>query len=274
MSAAFGDDPDRQHFAALLRSMREAKGWSREELGAKTAFVADTIKSFELGKRPVTAYHAQKFDKVFGTAAYKLFEVEAERFGHEAGYSATMEMFLEAESGADELYWFEHSLIPGLLQTEAYAREVLATWPNVTPAEVDRLVEARLARQDVIQRSDRKPPYLWALVDEGVLHRPVAPADVLREQFSYLVEVSHLANVSVSVVPYKAKGHTGLLGAFVIAERRNEGTILYKEDIADGQVTDDPATVADVALRFKSLQLEALPSGDSRDLIARMAEEL
>jgi transcriptional regulator with XRE-family HTH domain len=273
MSSAFEDDPDRQHFTGLLRAMREAKGWSREELGERSGFAADTIKAFELGKRAVTVYHGQKFDTAFGTAAYRLFEAEAERFGH-AAYSATMETFLAAESGADELYSYEHSLVPGLLQTEAYARQILGTWPNVTAAEVDRLVAARLARQDVIRRSDRKPPYLWALIDEGVLHRPVAPAAVLREQFAYLVEASHLPNVSVSVVPYRAKGHTGLLGAFVIAERRNDGSILYKEDIADGQVTDDPAVVADVALRFKSLQLEALPSGDSRDLIARMAEEL
>jgi hypothetical protein len=71
---------------------------------------------------------------------------------------------------------FEHSLVSGLLQTEAYAREVPATWPNVTPAEVDRPAQARLARQGVIRRTDRKPPYLWALIDEGALHRPVAPA--------------------------------------------------------------------------------------------------
>ena len=272
MAAAFEDDPDRQHFAVLLRAMREAKGWSREELGERSGFAADTIKAFELGKRAVTIYHGQKFDKTFRTETYRLFETEAERFGHDA-YSATMDAFLAAENGADELYWFEHSLVPGLLQTEAYAREILSTWPNVTPTEVDRLVAARLARQDVIRRTDRKPPYLWALIDEGVLHRPVASALVLREQFSYLAEVSQLPNVSVSVVPYKAKGHTGLLGAFVIAESRSNGSILYKEDIADGQVIDDPAVVADVALRFKSLQLEALPSGDSRDLIARMAEE-
>ena len=63
-------------------------------------------------------------------------------------------------------------------------------------------------------------------------------------------------------------------GMVRLAERRNNGSILYKEDIADGQVTDDPAVVADVALRFKSLQLEGLPNGDSRDLIARMAEEV
>lgn len=273
MAAPFGDDPDREHFARLLRAMREAKEWSREELGERSGFAADTIKAFELGRRGVTVYHGQKFDAAFRTKEYQLFEKEAERFGRD-GYSATMDAFLAAESGADELYWFEHSIVPGLLQTEAYAREVLGTWPNVTGEEVDRLVSARMARQDVIRRTDRRPPYLWALIDEGVLHRPVAPAGVLREQFAYLVEVSHLTNVSVSVVPYKAKGHTGLLGAFVIAERRNDGSILYKEDIADGQVIDDPVVVADVALRFKSLQLEALPNGDSRDLIARMAEEL
>src|ERR1700743_2562133 len=103
MSSAFVDDPDRQHFAGLLRAMREAKGWSRDELGERSGFAADTIKAFELGKRPVTVYHGQKFDTGFGTEAYRLFEAETERFGH-AAYSATMETFLTAESGADELY--------------------------------------------------------------------------------------------------------------------------------------------------------------------------
>jgi transcriptional regulator with XRE-family HTH domain len=273
MAVPAENDPDRQHFADMLRAMREAKGWSREELGERSGFAPDTIKAFELGKRAVTAYHGKRFDEAFGTTACQLFERQAERFGSGA-YSATMDAFRAAESSADELYWFEHSLVPGLLQAEAYARAILSTWPNVTAAELERLVEGRLARQGVLRRANPKPPYLWALLDEGILHRPVAPAEVLREQFLYLVEVSHLPNVSLSVVPYKAGGHTGLLGAFVIAERRNEGSILYREDIADGQVSEDPAMVADVALRFKSLQLEALSPGDSRDLITKVAEEL
>ena len=100
-----------------------------------------------------------------------------------------------------------------------------------------------------------------ALIDDAIYKRFPLGA----EESELMDKLTQVTSVGERVV---------LLGAFVIADRRNDGSILYKEDIADGQVTDDPLAVADVALRFKSLQLEALPGGDSRDLIARMAEEL
>ena len=74
-------------------------------------------------------------------------------------------------------------------------------------------------------------------------------------------------------MPYEAGGHTGLLGAFSVAEMGNRDAIVFVEDIADGRVFEDDATLSQVALRFKSLQSEALPKGASRDLIARVAEE-
>ena len=269
MAGPMDEDPDRRYFADLLKAWREARGLSRDDLGAASGFSGATIKAFETCQRAVTVYHARLFDKAMNLD--RIMERTAERFDRNA-YSATMETFLAGEQDADELYSFEHSLIPGLLQTEAYAQAILSTWPNVTPHEVERLVAARMARQRVITREDRKPPYLWALIDQGALERPVAPALVLYEQCTHLVQMSMLPNVSISVVPYKAGGHTGLLGAFVIAERHGQDSMVYTEDIADGSVSEDPAVVADVALRFKSLQVEALPKGDSRDLIAEVAE--
>jgi hypothetical protein len=114
---------------------------------------------------------------------------------------------------------------------------------------------------------------LWALMDEGVLHRPVAPPDVMYEQLIHLVDRSRLPNVTIQVIPYGAAGHIGLLGAFTIADRDGSGSIVNLEDIADGRVTEDAATVSQVTLRYKSLQSEALPKGASRELIVRVAEE-
>ena len=122
-------------------------------------------------------------------------------------------------------------------------------------------------------RDDPPAPLLWALIDEGVLYRPVAPAEVMHDQLMYLVQVSRRPNVTIQVVPYSAGGHTGLLGAFVIADLDGSLSIVYVEDIADGRVFEDPGTVSRVTLRYKSLQSEALPKGASRELIARVAEE-
>jgi hypothetical protein len=77
---------------------------------------------------------------------------------------------------------------------------------------------------------------LWALIDEGVLYRPVAPAEVMYDQLTYLVDVSRRPNVTIQVVPYSAGGHTGLLGAFVVADLDSSLGIVYVEDIADGRV--------------------------------------
>jgi hypothetical protein len=114
---------------------------------------------------------------------------------------------------------------------------------------------------------------LLALIDEGVLHRPVAPRAVMRSQLSHLVEMSRRPNVTIQVVPYEAGGHTGLLGAFSVAETGTRDAIVFVEDIADGRVFEDDATLSQVAQRFKALQSEALPKGASRDLIAKVAEE-
>ena len=91
--------------------------------------------------------------------------------------------------------------------------------------------------------------------------------------FLHLVAVSRRPNVTVQVVPYSAGGHTGLLGAFTIADLGGSPGTVNVEDITDGRVFEDPGAVSRVTLHYKSLQSEALPKGASRELIARVAEE-
>ena len=150
---------------------------------------------------------------------------------------------------------------------------MLATRPNTAEDEIDNLVAARLARQAILTREDPPPPLLWALIDEGVLYRPVAPAEVMHDQLMYLVEMSRRPNITVQVLPYSAGGHTGLLGAFTVADLDGNPGTVNVEDITDGRVFEDPGMVSRVTLRYKSLQSEALPKGASRELIARVAEE-
>jgi hypothetical protein len=88
-----------------------------------------------------------------------------------------------------------------------------------------------------------------------------------------LARLSRLPNITIQVVPYSAGGHTGLLGAFVMADLGSSPGVVYVEDITDGRVFEDPGTVSRVTLSYKSLQSEALPKGASRELIVRVAEE-
>jgi transcriptional regulator with XRE-family HTH domain len=257
-------------FTDEVKAAREQRGWSQADLAEKIPYSLSTISMVEALRRVPTRDLALHLDKAFGTPG-TFARLEARL--RDLPFPASFRPFAAYEAEATALYVFEHSLVPGLLQTPEYARAVLATRPNTAEDEVDNLVAARLARQHVLTRDDPPAPLLWALIDEGVLYRPVAPADVMHGQLMHLAGMSRRPNVTVQVVPYSAGGHSGLLGAFTIADLGSSPGIVNVEDITYGRVFEDPATVSQVTLRYKSLQSEALPKGASRELIARVAEE-
>jgi hypothetical protein len=162
-------------------------------------------------------------------------------------------------------------LVPGLLQTAEYARAVLAARPNTSEEEVDDLVAARLARQAILDRDD--PPLLWAVIDETVLHRPAGDSKVMHDQLMHLVDMSARPNITVQVVPYTAGAHSGLRGAFVIADFDDAPSIAFLETAAEGETVEEPSTLAKVALIFDTLRSEALPRSASADMIRKAAEE-
>jgi transcriptional regulator with XRE-family HTH domain len=257
-------------FADELKAAREQRGWSQADLAEQIPYSLSTISMVEALHRVPTRDLAAHLDKVFGTPG-TFARLEGRL--RDLPFPASFRPFAAYEAEATALYVFEHSLIPGLLQTPEYARAVLATRPNTAEDEIDNLVAARLARQVILTRDEPPPPLLWALIDEGVLHRPVAPAEVMCDQLARLVEISRRPNVTVQVLPYSAGGHSGLLGAFTIADLGSNPGTVNVEDITDGRVFEDPSMVSRVTLRYKSLQSEALPKGASRELIARVAEE-
>lgn len=257
-------------FADEMKAAREQRGWSQADLAEKIPYSLSTISMVEALHRAPTRDLAVHLDKAFGTPG-TFTRLEARL--RDLPFPASFRPFAAYEAEATALYVFEHSLVPGLLQTPEYARAVLATRPNTTEDEIDNLVAARLARQSVLTRDDPPAPLLWALIDEGVLYRPVAPAEVMYDQLLDLVDRSWRPNITVQVLPYSAGGHTGLLGAFTIADLPGSAGIVNVEDITYGRVFEDTATVSRVTLHYKSLQSEALPKGASRELIARVAEE-
>jgi transcriptional regulator with XRE-family HTH domain len=267
--AAAGRDPDRALFADELRAMRKRAGLTRDDLGGRVGYSGALIGMVEAMHRAPTRDLARRLDEAFSLPG--TFTRMEERL-RGVPFAASFRPFQPYEAEARSLRTFEHSLIPGLLQTPDYARAVLATRPNSTPEEIDGLVAARLARQVVLDREDPSAPLLWVLLDEGVLNRPVASRDIMREQLLALAQLPR-ANVTVQVVPYGAGGHSGLLGAFVIADLDDSGSIVYMEDAAGGRVGEDAAVVAEVTLRFDTLRSEALPKGASRDLIVSVAKE-
>jgi transcriptional regulator with XRE-family HTH domain len=279
-------DRDRERlslFVDEMRAMREQRGWSRAELAAQAQYSESLIAMVENYDRGVTQALGKALDRAFKTAG---FTEDAPGKPSTPGtfgrlwlkmrtltFPESFRPYAELEAKAAVLRTFEHSLMPGLFQTEDYARAVISTKPGATEAEIEAAVAERIARQQVLTRDDTPPPRLYALIDEGILYRPVAPAQVMRDQFTHLVDLSQWPHITIQVVPYAAGGHSGLVGAFIIAELPDAQSIVFIDDVSGGRVAEDAATVSEVALCFDALRSEALPKAASRDRIAKAAKE-
>ena len=143
--------------------------------------------------------------------------------------------------------------------------------PHTSGEEVENLLAARLARQEILGRDE--PPLVYLVLDEAALHRQVGAAEVMLDQLSYLADVAQWVNVTVQVIPFASGPRIGLQGGFTIAETPDRAVIVFLDNIADGQVSETEDTVAQVTRRFDALRAEALPKGASRDLIMKVAEE-
>jgi hypothetical protein len=181
--------------------------------------------------------------------------------------------WLEAEREALSLRWWEPMLVPGLLQTADYARALFRSWQSASTSdeELQDLVGARIERQGILDRP--KPPELWVVVDEAVLHRLIGSRKVMYDQLLHLADTSCRPGITVQVVPAEVGAHAGLLGAFIVAGFEGAPSILYAETAVEGQTIEKPALVSKAALAFDRLRAEALPRGASRDLIGKVAEE-
>jgi transcriptional regulator with XRE-family HTH domain len=255
-------------FARELQAARAKAGMSRELLATKINYSASLIGMVESCRRVPGLDFARRCDQVFGTTGTF---ARMQEFVRTAPFPAWFRPFVEYEARATALRGFEHVLVPGLAQTAAYARAVLATRPNTTEEQVEEFVTARLERQVILDRD--QPPLLWLVVDEAVLHRDVGGAKVMHDQCVHLAGLAERPNVTVEVIPYAAGAHSGLLGAFAIAEFADAPAVAYLESAAGGQIAEDRSVVAGVLLTFDTLRSEALPRGTSRDLIMKAAEE-
>lgn len=255
-------------FAEELKIGRASAGVSQEQLADTIGYSASLVAKIETCRGVPTLDFAARCDEALGGAGAL---ARMHKFLAKAPFPSWFRPFVDYEAAAKSLRLFEHVLVPGLLQTREYAHAVLATRPNTTDEETEQLVNARLERQAILAADD--PPLLWVVLDEGVLHREVGDAKVMHGQLTQLAEASRRPNISVEVVPFSAGAHSGLLGAFVLAEFEDAPAIVYLETAAGGQLAEAPSTLAQVMLTFDTLRSESLPRGVSRDLIMRVAEE-
>ena len=190
--------------------------------------------------------------------------------GHKQRLYGWFQQWAGIEARATVLRWYEPLVVPGLLQTEEYARAILSARPDGNLDDLEEQVAARLARQAILDRTGA--PQLWCILDEGVLHRAIGGSKIMRSQPYRLAEVAEHPKTTIQVIR-SGGAHAGLLAHFVIADLDGKPPVVYLETAAEGHITDSSSAVAHVALSFDRIRAAAESWAASRDLIRKVVEE-
>lgn len=258
-------------FGATLRAYRERAGMTRQELADRIAYAESTVLAFEAGKRVPKADQIPIIDAAIGADGALL--VAARQLDEEGKYP---EFFLEqasCEAACRSFMSYDSMAIPGLLQTEDYARAALqAGFPRVDDDEVERLLVGRLERQALLTR--RPSADLSFVIDEAACRRPIGGVNVLREQLAKVVEYSELRNVAVQLLPLNSPEHNGLDGSAVLLTTDEGKDLGFIEGPTITVCVSLPEQVHTLAQRYGMIRTQALTTQDSIKAIERIAGEL
>jgi hypothetical protein len=185
------------------------------------------------------------------------------------------EVYIGLEEAASRIRAYEVQFVPGLLQTEDYARAVtLLGHPDAAGHEVERRVGLRMRRQSLLSAQD--PPHFWAVVDEAALRRPLGGVQVMRRQLRHLIEVTDLAHVTLQVVPFALGGHAAAGGPFSILRFAEQDLpdVVYLEQLTSALYLDKRDDVDNYLAVMERLCIDAEPATRIRDTLARILNEL
>jgi transcriptional regulator with XRE-family HTH domain len=256
-----------------LRRARISAGFtSQDALAAALGYDRTVITKTESGDRPPTVEMLAAWCQACRLPGIPPEWVVgmAKRSG--AATPAWFERWLQAEREATILRYWQPIIVPALFQTAEYARALLlAAQTDTSDETIGALVSERLERRTIFDRPD--PPNVVTVLDELVLHRLVGSAQVTHDQLTELAELSTRPYISIEVVPTSAGANAGLGGAVNIASGNGAPDLVYMDAIK-GQTTDSHELVREAAVTFDRVRGDALPRGQSRDLILRLADEL
>lgn len=270
MSAKNEGSASMRMFGALVRILRERHGTTTDELAARVGYSKSLIIKIERGERMPPPLFVEKAEALLESG--ELLRKAAEHL-EKGDFPSWFEEYAELEKTAVSLYTYDTLVINGLLQTEAAARVVLgARCPMLDTEEIERRVQARMARQSLLNRSPAAQ--LAFLVEEWVLRRPVGGRVIHREQLERLLEVSELRNVAIQIMPMSYEAHAGFDGPMHLLETPERRLLGYLEVQGRSVLVDDRDEVSTLHQRYAMIRSQALSVGDSEKLIGTIARDL
>ncbi|MFE5215128.1 MULTISPECIES: helix-turn-helix domain-containing protein [unclassified Streptomyces] len=259
----------RQRFAEELRTLRAGSGTSLRQLGERLGWDWSLFGKMEKGETLGSPEVVQALDTHYGTPGLllALWELAA---GDHTQFRERYRRYMALEAKAVSLWHFAVSVLPGLLQTPGYAREVLAAG-GLKGKELEQQVEARMGRRELLEGEDA-PPFR-TILSEAVLRTPLRDVGEWRGQLEHVVELAERANVTMQVLPLDAGLH-GLMNATVMFLRLVDGrTVAYMENGYQGDLIEENAAVERLQRAYDATRDLALSPAESRKFVLAMLEE-
>ncbi|GAB3819836.1 helix-turn-helix domain-containing protein [Micromonospora zhanjiangensis] len=271
-----------RRLAADLRGLRTTARLTRDEVSEKTGINPTTLYRIETAKvRPQRRTLMAMLDMYGVTDEDRRSELialsrQAAQLGWLQAYESELPelytTYISFEAEARSVHNYESLFIPGLLQTESYAREVIsAGLPLASTEDIHTRVEARLQRQESLRK--KEPIRLWAIIDEAVLYREVGGGEIMREQLEALVTSAAQPHVTLQVIPFTTGAHAGMPGSFVVMDFPDpaDPALVYIDSMAGDLFLEREADVRRFATTFEHLQATALdPAGSIKTIEAQI----
>jgi transcriptional regulator with XRE-family HTH domain len=274
----------RRRLGAELRRLRDLAGLTSGEAADLAGWHQSKVSRIETGHSSVRAEDVNLLLDIYAVRDRDVRELlrTLAGYGHQRGWwhdfrevlPVEYRDFISLETGATRARSMETSVVPGLLQTPAYAHALTAdVMPQLGAREVASLVDVRIARQAVLQQDP--PLELTAVLDEAVLRREVGGAEVMASQLRRLVEAAELPHVSLHVLPFAAGGHIGVTGSFVIFSfpRIADLDVVVLDHLTSSLCVDRKEDITAYAAAFARLRDRALPCAESAAMIAGIGSE-
>ncbi|WP_225945816.1 helix-turn-helix domain-containing protein [Plantactinospora soyae] len=254
----------------LLREMkrrRVAAGLTQTALGERIHFSDTYVSAVETGAKPIKADYLRAVDDELGAGG--LLVEMWEELVRDGTAPVWFRDWLEIERRAIALRWFGPAYVPGLLQTETYARATLAG-ERLTPDEVDQLVAARLERQSILTKE--RPPLITAVLDQAVIERGAEEAaSMMSEQLARILTCAQMPNVQLQVVPTGVGMYPGYGGPFILADLPDNRRVGHADNQLAARIVDGADEIATLAGRWERIKGYALPVDQSLELIKKVA---
>lgn len=260
-------------FTNKLKGLRENAGMTQAEVAERTHFAPSTVGAYEKGTRIASSEFAEAADQLFQSGDTL---TELQKLMENLSLLPWFRDRVKVERHATEIREYESYQVPGLLQTEDYARaDVSSVRPMLDTDAIERAVALRLTRQQILYEGDESAEQTrgvryWAVLDESALLRVVGSPEIMRQQREHLIAMAHRPDVTIQVIRNDAGATCAFGRAFSLLIAKNNSAMVYLEDIETAHYVRDRDEVSRYALIFDHLRSCALNDIQSIKLIEEM----